>query len=400
MGRIRCMTIILSALAAACGGEMADDGAGSAEPIVRDSAGVRIVENGTVPAGLWRVETSPLFTLGWGPDDPTFTWVQSGQILRDGGVIAGDFNAGTIYRIGPDGSVMATWGRKGEGPGEYQGLDAILSRGDTIVVSDSRLRRVTVLSFEGDVLSTGPLAGNFLHKASSILSDGRLLLVPGEGYGRVTATRPEWVFERQPILAATSLSSVVDTLAVLPHLRRWYGTRGASPGPVSMRGRAGGFADGFAWSRADEPEVRWYDSSGRLEQVARWDEAPTPLTPDFRFRMKQVYEESYRSQGAPEEFVTAQLADLDEGLDLYEGPLPYWDVLHVDREGNVWLREYSLLTQPSERWRVLTRDGLLIGWVDLPDVVDVLDITADRVLAVRVNELDVPAVVVLQLLKN
>ncbi len=160
-------------------------------------------------------------------------------------------------------------------------------------------------------LSTGPLAGDFINKDSSILSDGRLLLVPGEGYSGIAATRPEWVFERQPILSVATSSSAVDTLAVLPHLRRWYGTRGASPGPVSMKGLSVGFADGFAWSRADEPEVRWYDSSGRLEQVARWDEAPTPLTPDFRLRMKQVFEEAYRSQDAPEEFVTAQLADLD-----------------------------------------------------------------------------------------
>ena len=116
--------------------------------------------------------------------------------------------------------------------------------------------------------------------------------------------------------------------------------------------------------------------------------------------MKQVYEDAYRDEGAPEDFVKAQLADLDEGLDRYEGPLPYWDELHVDREGNVWLREYSPPTQPSERWRVISRDGLLIGWVDLPGVVAVLDITADRVLAVRFNELDVPAVVVMELLKH
>ena len=132
----------------------------------------------------------------------------------------------------------------------------MLLRGDSILVSDGRLRRVTLLSLKGEVLDVRPLAGASLHQVSSILSDGRLLLIPGDAYSGVSDTRPEWVFDRQPIIAA-SREGTVDTLAELPHLRRWYGTRAASPGPVSVKGRAGGFADGFAWSRADEREVRW-----------------------------------------------------------------------------------------------------------------------------------------------
>jgi hypothetical protein len=348
---------------------------------------------------LWHLATSPLFTLGWGPDDPTFTWIQSGRILPDGGALVGDFAAGAIYRIGAGGSVLATWGRKGEGPGEYQALDAMLLRGDSIVVSDGRLLRVTLLSPEGEVLATRPMPGAFMHEVSSILTDGRLLLIPGDGYGGVSEPRPEWVFERQPILAASLDGSPVDTLAELPHLRRWYGTRGASPGPVAVKGRAGGFADGFAWSRADEPEVRWYDGTGRLVRIARWEEEPVPLTPELKRRMASRTEESFRARGVEETFLAAQLAQLEEGLDRHEGPLPYWDAFHVDRQGNAWLREYALPAEPSARWRVITRDGTFVGWIDLPDVISILDITDDRILAVRLDELDVPAVLMIELFK-
>lgn len=86
--------------------------------------------------------------------------------------------------------MVGSWGRKGEDPGEYQALDAIILRGDSIVVSDGRLLRVTVLSLEGEVLATRPLAGSFLHQVSSILTDGRLLLVPGDGYSGVAERRP------------------------------------------------------------------------------------------------------------------------------------------------------------------------------------------------------------------
>jgi hypothetical protein len=395
----RTRALVFAALAAACGRDGPQGEAGGVpQPVARDSAGVRIVENGQVPPVGWRAGDSPLFTLGWGSDEPPFTWLQSGRIMPDGGALVGDFGSGTIYRVGPDGSVLATWGRKGEGPGEYQAFDAILLLGDSILVSDGRLRRVTVLSSDGEVLTTRPLAGAFLHQVSSILPDGRLLLVPGDGYGGVAEMpRSEWVFQTQPILAVHLEEGAADTLAELPHLRRWYGTRGASPGPVGVKGRAGGFAAGFAWARADEPEVRWYDGSGRLDQVARWDEEPVPLTSEWRSRMLRTHEEAYRARGAEDASVAAQLADLEEWLDRHEGPLPYWDSFHVDRRGNAWLSEYPQPRQPPGRWRVITRDGTFAGWVDLPGVIAILDITDDRILAVRENELDVPALVMIEL---
>jgi hypothetical protein len=165
---------------------------------------------------------------------------------------------------------------------------------------------------------------------------------------------------------------------------------------VSVKGRAGGFAGGFAWSRADEREVRWYDGEGRLVQIARWDEEPVPLTSEWRRRMARSVEQSFRSRGADETSLPGRLAELDEEFDRHEGPLPYWDAFHVDRQGNAWLREYAIPGEPSPRWRVITRDGTFVGWIVVPDIVSILDITDDRVLAVRQDDLDVPAVVMFQ----
>lgn len=390
--------LLLVALVTACG-QAEDDGAasGTPGPTVRDSAGVRIVDNGAAPAIAWRVEAEPVFTVGWGPDEPQFTWPQSGRILPDGAALVGEFREGTIYRIGPDGSVMGTWGRKGEGPGEFQTIDAMLFRGDSILVSDARLQRITILSADGELRTTRPLPGAFLHQVSAVFDDGRLLLVPGEGYGGVAETRPEWVFETQPILAADPEASTVDTLVALPHLRRWYGTRGAGPGPVQVKGRAGGFLEGFVWARNDVREVRWYDDSGRLVQMARWDEEPVPLTAEWRRSMARPLEERLQSGGAAQSVVAAQLEELEKELDRHEGPLPYWNSFHVDRLGNVWLSEYPPPDQAPGHWRVVARDGTFVGWIDLPGVVAILDITDDRILAVRHDEMDVPAVVMFEL---
>lgn len=392
------VVLLFAALAAGCDAE--PSGGGNVDALtVLDSAGVRIVENGAVPESGWRIAAEPLFTAGWDEGGAMFTWPQSGTILPGGGALVGEFAEGTIYDLGADGSVVDTWGRKGEGPGEFQGLDAILLWGDSILVSDGRLGRVTLLSPEGEVRTVPLPTGTLLPKVSAVFNDGRFLLVPGDGYGMVAETRPEWVFQTQPILTMRAAGGAPDTLAELPHLRQWSGSRGGSPGPVWVQGRAGGFAEGFAWARSDQREVRWYDKEGRLTQSARWDEEPTPVTPEFRAGVRRTYEEAYRAQGAQEAFVTAQLAELEAGFDRHEGPLPYWRQFFVDRAGNVWLGRYPRLGQNPEAWRVLARDGAIEGWVSLPGVLTILDITDDRILAVRRNELDVSAVVMLRLIK-
>lgn len=385
----------------ACSQEPGDRGSvGLIEPSVRDSAGVRIVENGSTQESLWRVGSEPLFTVGWEEDGPLFTWPQSGRILPDGGALVGEFGEGAVYRLGPDGSIAETWGRKGEGPGEYQALDAVLQKGDSTLVSDGRLRRVTLIPPQGAVRTIPLPLGTLQPRVAGIMKDGRFLVVPGEGYAGVDEVRPAWVFQTQPILAYAPSEGTIDTIAELPHLRRWYGGRGASPGPVHVKGRAGSTAEGFAWARSDEREVRWYDDAGQLLQVSRWEEDPAQLTAEWRDGMRGVFEEAYSSMGAEESMVMARLADLEDDLDRYEGHLPYWEQIHVDRIGNAWLSAFPLTGQAPERWRVLAREGAFKGWVDLPGVLTILDITDNRILAVRRDEFDVPAVLMFELVKH
>jgi hypothetical protein len=115
--------------------------------------------------------------------------------------------------------------------------------------------------------------------------------------------------------------------------------------------------------------------------------------------MATSLKESFRSGGAEETFLAARLAELEEGLNRHEGPLPYWDLVHVDRQGNAWLREYSLPSGRSTRWRVIARDGTFVGFLEVSDVISILDITNDRILAVRADELDVPALIMFRLFK-
>ena len=322
-----------------------------------------------------------------------WSWTQSGRILPDGGALIGEFSQGSVYRLGPDGGVVESWGRKGQGPDEYQGFDSIILHGDSVVVSDGRLGRVTIRGPDGGIRTIQRTDGLSLHRVSTVLPDGRLILEPSDGYGGAPLElRPEWVFETEPVVALTPDGADPQVLAELPHLRRWYGTRGAPPGIIRIQGRVGGFDEGFAWARSDRPEVHWYDGSGTLLQVARWDDDPAPLDAAWRDEFLQEMGERMGLGAGGGPAAAARRTEMEERLDLHDGPLPWWGEFRVDGSGAVWMGRYAMPLAPPEQWRVVTREGVVAGWVELPGALVILDATEDRVLAVRLNELEVPAV--------
>ena len=65
---------------------------------VRDSAGVRIVENGSVAGRIasWRLSEEPLFRTGWERDGPAFGAIRNGVIMSDGRFAVADQQADQI----------------------------------------------------------------------------------------------------------------------------------------------------------------------------------------------------------------------------------------------------------------------------------------------------------------
>lgn len=54
------------------------------------------------------------------------------------------------------GSLKAAFGRRGGGPGEFQGIGTMGFAGDTLWIYDARLRRVTRVASDGTVLRAEP----------------------------------------------------------------------------------------------------------------------------------------------------------------------------------------------------------------------------------------------------
>ena len=83
------------------------------------------------------------------------------------------------------GKLVRIIGRKGGGPGEFEGIGSIGFRADTLFVSDGRLRRTSLFALDGRFikslqLTTLALKPPFMGGgASHLLSDGSMLFTPG-----------------------------------------------------------------------------------------------------------------------------------------------------------------------------------------------------------------------------
>jgi hypothetical protein len=128
--------------------------------VVRDSAGVRIVESKGAAwrtGEEWRVDSRPLLEIGQVDGDPPYQFfhVSGVELLPDGGVVVVDGGSAQLRRYGPDGRHLWSAGGRGAGPGEFQ-QPVYLGRYDdgSFAVWDRRLARLTVIDADGRVVRT------------------------------------------------------------------------------------------------------------------------------------------------------------------------------------------------------------------------------------------------------
>ena len=148
---LRYAAVLPLVLCVACGG--ASDGSSRTE--VMDSAGIQLVRNG---GGLDTVTLQPDLTIGTvdGPEELQFFRVSALAVTPGGSVMVGD-GSGTIREFDSAGAFIRRFGRRGEGPGEFQRPSAIHVYGDTTAVVDVGLYRITEFDAGGAVLGTIPL---------------------------------------------------------------------------------------------------------------------------------------------------------------------------------------------------------------------------------------------------
>ena len=387
------------------------------DPVVRDSAGIRIIES-SAPAWEgdgWRVSDTPSVVIGRREGDERYllgwvNWRSGAVVLRDGRIAVLDGRSAVIRVYSPEGEHIEDWGRRGEGPGEFGSYpDHIFPyRGDSILVSEEtdqfsvfddegRFGRRAMpgmrltLWYERDIFDRGILLTAYsCCEFHGPLPSGALLLstpemIPNSGTGT----------KRGSVLVAVvpDTGGVADSVGVFNAGR--YRPR-AAPG-----GRPGWFhfqpsfalavgPDGFLVTEGDSYSIEAFDANGRPSRIIRLAREPRPVTDE----VKAVYEAELREEilgsgdplegGSPDEEIRRALSVP------YPPHLPTFEWLHVDPEGNVWAgqRRYGAGDDMNEFF-VFAGDGRYLGIVEVPAKLSVLQIGADFVLARLSDDLGV-----------
>ena len=375
-------TLVLILVLAACGGERSGRGSGNA-PVIRDSAGVTIVDNtGVDPAKVarWAVDTSPSVTIGTADGDSAYELASVGgvQRLANGMIVVlnGQGEAKFEFRFyDSTGKHIATHGRLGQGPGEYRWINFFGSvGGDTVIGVDFPNGRLNWLSASQGHIRSARLSEEGFRKvlgddASGIVES----LVPlGDSvYGfkawrRIpNAASP---FERAETFHIANLADgkVLDLVRYEPPPTR---TVKLSRDQVRMRpaaiGRPAHVVD-RARGRicaliSHAAEITCIDRGGK-RFIIRWQDAALPYTDEDRRADEAMIRGNWeRSRGVTQEDIAKILAER-------EVPQRHHPVIAFqnDVEGNFWILEPALDAAGTRRarFRVLDPDGRLIAVAD------------------------------------
>ena len=377
--------------AAALGGCF--EGADSLAVIVRDSAGVVVVESrgrAWVGDGAWRVAEEPLLEIGSAEGSPDFQFhrVEGALRLDDGRIVVADGGSSEIRVFDGSGQFRSKSGRQGDAPGEYRLISGLgCGPGDSLWVFDYGNRRFTVLSDDAEPIRTVSVGGTL----SAVGAVGRLpdgSFVVKQGWGSPTDDKQRTGLTRDPIAVAryTADGSSVDTLGMFPGREVFVSVedgRGVMSTPLFAHNTSAALlGDAVFVGDQQRMEVGLYSADGDLLKLFR--------VPDFDLRISASDIEDQKRQllerQPPER--RAEARNQLDGMDVPHARPAYGRLL-VGSDGSLWAAEHVRYPTFPGIWTVFGYDGRLLGTVVMPDRFTVFQIGSDWVLGVGLDELDV-----------
>ena len=368
-----------------CGGA-----GGSGSATVRDSAGVTIVEyaeraRDTLP---WSIASQPLVEIGAVEGDEAYqlSSVSGVRRLSDGRIVIADEGTAHLRIFDPTGRHLVTTGRKGEGPGEFEGLSGLfVGPGDTLLAYDSNLKRVSVFTPDGEFVRSFTLdfaqgvpllVGRFAD--GTFLATRAFTFVPGD----IDAVVPD----SQPVYHFAADGSLMDStgrwLATEWYMHGTGGQTWASSLPFGRRMAVAVAPAGFYVGSSGQYEIEWRDPAGSVRRILRITAPPRPVTGDDWERVKAARLRDVPDQQRPRQ--ERMLAEMP-----VPSTRPAFGVLRTDPDGNLWVADAVVSSEDPRSWTVFDSSGQMLGLVTTPPGLDVRDIGRDYILAVAKDELDV-----------
>lgn len=395
-GGRRAAALLAGAVLAGCGGD-AEETSGAT---IRDSAGIRIVENPAEPPARWSLGPEPLLDVGVVEGDEAYqlsdvtgaVWSARGEL-----VVA---NRGTneVRFYDADGRHVRSVGREGEGPGEFLALGSLERRGDSLIVHDGRGWRFTIYSNDGELLDTTPTDRPHI----GLLSDGTLL-----SYGVLPeGPRSPGTYARSNGILIRDTGAIADTIARFRMFEAWTDTEvpGRSEPIFGHDTRVLVTGERVYVADNEAHEIRVLRSDGSLERVIRRTGAPRPLTEEDRDRFIDVRAQEYGDSPRAEVFMPAYRRQPARSTmpafgrsGLVDDRLPW---LLVDGMGRLWVLDYLAFPDETPTWIVYEPEGRLLAEVPTPVGLALTYADAERVVGIWRDALAVEHVRVYELVTS
>jgi hypothetical protein len=318
-------------------------------PVVRDSAGVRIVENparATAPV-VFRLGRTPVLDIGGPQSDPSMELNAQTQqtIVRrsDGSFAVGDRTRVQFFDAA--GKRLRITGSDGQGPEEFRNISFVcLSRADTLVVVDQGNRRLAILDRAGAIVRTVRMQQPLLSPGDACLEDGTFLLQSPSTAGP----------DRPMGLRVTRVGTdgarvnVVGEFTFPP-----LGSPGAMNIPQVFAAGRRIFVGGEGTS-----ELRIFNPEGRLTEIVRTADRPERIT-------NAQWEEMMRRR-LPLSLSVSEAETRLRSIRAEARPetWPAYGRGMVDPGGTLWLEDFR---RPGEdAWTAFDSSGRLIGRLQIP----------------------------------
>lgn len=363
-----------------------------------DSAGVRLLTSrgsGWDEHASWHLSLD--LDVGSATGPLAFARVLDVAPRRAGGLWVVDGQAKRVRSFDEEGRETVSFGRRGEGPGEFRSIGRVGEWPNGELRVGGR-RPVELYSFDasGEPLGTSVLSAEVYRETATSAGPDTPPLGPTLAEWKFTGSG--MAFVQATTLAATGAAVMRRDALVRIDARDAHPVRLASWEAPAMRGGVGGeilllqpaaswspLGDGGVWlTYGDRYEIRRLDGRGRLRRVLRRPRPRAALTPEI--------EERFKAELAAEADNPAMLAMLDNAV--FPDSLPAAAGLWTSEDdGRLWVGVMDptrpLRLEEPNALDVFEADGRYLGRLGIPDGFRPTRITANHVYGVWRDELDV-----------
>ena len=368
-----------------------------AHHLVRDSAGVRIIDNtvGDTNRPAISIAESPFLTIGREDGEK---WDALDKVSYAARLPNGDFaivnrNPAEVFLYDSAGVYKSSIGRAGQGPGEFRYPTWVGVQADSFVVLDEMYpSRISIFNSAGTFVRRAPLSTqSHLGEAAvrGVFVDGSFLLLGSRKRCNELAPPAGTYWNCVEAYASdhrTGKTSMIPGLfpSSLGDLRTWMFRASADLAAHENR---------FFLANIHTFELRRYTRSGQLEWVARVNRARTSVTEAHKQEFTAMREKHLAQYGATTraELLARAPTDFPDSMSAYQRVVPTQD-------GGAWAQHYTYPpNNVPQRWDVFDSLGVFHGTMKLPSTVHVHQVGADFLLVVTGDSLDVERVALFRL---